>query len=309
MQITATQTIGDALRALAQTFRKAGKPTPELDARLLLGEVTGLRGASLYGHGDLAMTSCASTRLALLRRRRLAGEPVSRILGRREFWGLNLEIGPGVLDPRPDSETLVSAACTLLRDTGQTSEPLAIADLGTGSGALLIALLSEFENANGVAVDISAAALRIAKRNMLAHDLQHRASLIQCSWLDAVVGQFDLIVCNPPYIRTRDIGVLEPEVALHDPQLALDGGDDGLAAFRALAPRLRHALKSNGLAILEVGVAQHAIVECLLSEYELVPVAPRSSIWRDLNGTIRCLAVSYVGSPGKKGVGMDPRSR
>jgi release factor glutamine methyltransferase len=221
--------------------------------------------------------------------RRLGREPVSRIIGSREFWGLKLEITPAVLDPRPDTETVVEAALDWLTTRGWRNERLRVLDIGTGSGALLLALLSELPNAIGIGTDISTDALSIARINAHRHELAPRTNFICCDLAAAVRGPFELIVSNPPYIATNEIERLAPEVRDYDPRLALDGGADGLAAYRAIAGDARRLLAERGRLIVELGQDQSDMVNRLLTQAGLtVDEAPR----RDLSGVNRALSAS-----------------
>lgn len=303
------QTNASALATLTQAFANAGTPTPGLDARILLRHVTRQNAADLISSPNRRLRNTEIAQLQAVQARRLSGEPVSRIQGKREFWGLDIEIGPGVLDPRCDTETLVSGTCKLLERQGRRCESLSIADLGTGSGALLIALLSELPESHGLGVDLSWSALEIARRNAQQHKLERRCHFVQSTWLNGIDDQFDVIVSNPPYIPSTVIPTLRPEVARFDPRLALDGGSDGLTAYRLLAHEFGRTLKPGGFAIVEVGFGQAEIVTKIFSALGFYSIAPTSRLWRDLNGTIRSLAVSHKLDMAKKGVGMNSGSR
>jgi release factor glutamine methyltransferase len=215
--------------------------------------------------------------------RRAAHEPVSRIVGHRHFWTLNLSVTPDTLDPRPDTETLIEAAVAAIPDR---KTPLTVLDLGTGTGALLIALLSEYPEATGVGVDLSPGALAVAKANAEAHGVGDRAAFRQGSWADGVQGPFDLIMSNPPYIEQGDLAGLPPEVREHDPMLALDGGTDGLDAYRAIVPELSRLMTGGGLAILEIGAGQGDDVVAIADANGLKSTERR----RDLGGIERALS-------------------
>jgi release factor glutamine methyltransferase len=230
---------------------EAGIETPKHDARVLLCEAAGIDHAALLRDPDARLGDEAAARLQEYVERRLAREPVSRILGRREFWDLSLRITPDVLDPRADTETLIAAALEALRD--RRGEALRILDLGTGSGALLCACLSEFPHAFGIGVDQHEPACRIAHENLTACGLAGRAAVLRGDWGAALAGGFDLVVSNPPYIASGAIGTLAPEVRDHDPRPALDGGRDGLAAYRAIAADLSRLSAPQGVAVLEIG--------------------------------------------------------
>lgn len=201
--------------------------------------------------------------LAGLLARRLAGEPVDRILGRRGFWTLDLKIAPDVLSPRSDTETIVRAALERLAGEGRTGDRLRLLDLGTGTGAILLALLSELPNAVGLGIDASDAALETAATNAALAGLPARTDWRKGDWGSGLSGPFDVIVSNPPYIPSGDIAALDREVRDHDPVLALDGGADGLACYRAILPRLTGLLAPRGFAVLEIGFGQDRDVAAL----------------------------------------------
>jgi release factor glutamine methyltransferase len=218
---------------------------------------------------DLLRDRSASTDPAVLApmlSRRLAREPLALILGQREFWSLNFAVSPDTLIPRPESETLIEAALEAFRGR----PPRSVLDLGTGTGCLLLAALSEFWSAFGVGVDRSAAATAVACRNAVALGLTDRACFVCGSWADALHSRFDLVLCNPPYIPTSDISGLMPEVAQYEPRAALDGGPDGLAAYRHLLPALPHLLEPDGVAVLELGAGQACAAGALAREADLV---------------------------------------
>ena len=203
---------------------------------------------------------------------------------------LDLEISPATLDPRPDTETLVEATIQVLREEGRDSAPLEILDLGTGTGAILIALLQALPQARGLGVDISKDALDVAERNIAAHGVAARARLHRGSWFQGIVGAFDVIVSNPPYIPTSDIVRLEPEVANYDPVLALDGGDDGLMAYRMIAADSQQYSRPEGWLFLEIGVGQEAAVTALLDPNGARAMTPGLRVFPDLTGRLRCVA-------------------
>lgn len=220
--------------------------------------------------------------------RRLVHEPVAYITGHKEFWSLDFEVGPGVLIPRPETETLVEAALPELPDR---SGPYRVLDLGTGSACLLVAILSEYPHGTGVGIDSSADALRWASRNVEGHGLQRRIELVNGSW-DAAAGRFDLILCNPPYIPTGDLAGLPRDVREFEPWSALDGGPDGLAAYRALTWFLPSRLAPGGTAVLEIGAGQHHVLGKIMESkgLRLVRIAP------DLAGIPRCLVLKGPGA-------------
>ena len=278
-------------------LRAAGVEGPLRDARLLAASGCGLSAAQVLSESDRVLTLQDVERLDALRRRRLQREPISRILGRRAFMNLDLEISPATLDPRADTETLVEAAKLLLREDGRTAAELEIADLGTGSGAILIALLQALPNARGLGIDISAEALGVAHRNSAAHGVGTRARLLRGSWFDGIDNMFDVIVSNPPYSPTADIDGLEPEVLWYDPVLALDGGSDGLAAYREILSQAGAHLRPGGWLIVEVGVDQAAAVASLLTRAEQSVDPANLRIFSDLAGHSRCVAKRHHAAP------------
>ncbi|WP_315735260.1 MULTISPECIES: peptide chain release factor N(5)-glutamine methyltransferase [unclassified Bradyrhizobium] len=278
-------TIDAARRALAARFADAGLDSPELDARLLIGHALQLDLTGLVMHGRRQLSHDDAQRLETLMQRRLAGEPVARILGTKEFWGLDLRLSADTLVPRPDTETVVELALEHLAAGGDLKRRLRIADLGTGSGAILLALLSELPWAFGLGTDISLAALTTARDNARALGLADRAGFVACSYAAALAVGFDLIVSNPPYIPSSEIGALDAEVRAHDPLRALDGGKDGLDAYRALIPQAAALLQPGGAVIVEVGLGQSDDVAALMVRAGLT--ADSSTIRADLAGIPR----------------------
>lgn len=255
------------------------------DARLLLAEALGASRLDLAVAPERALTDAETRRFNDYVARRAAGEPTSRILGRREFWSLEFEIGPAVLDPRPDTETVVEAA---LEAVGPRGAALDLLDLGTGSGCILLALLSELPNARGLGADLSEAAARTAQANARRLGLAERARFVVADWGRGLAGAFDLVTSNPPYVRRGEIAGLAPEVAAHDPPAALDGGVDGLDAYRSLAAALPRLLKPGGCAALEIGMDQGPDVIRLIEAAGLEMRAMR----RDLAGRPRCVVAA-----------------
>ncbi|HXL32187.1 MAG TPA: peptide chain release factor N(5)-glutamine methyltransferase [Bradyrhizobium sp.] len=282
----AGQTVGTARRRLAARFKSGAIDSPELDARILVGAALGLDLTGMIAAATRAFTAAEAARLEDFAGRRLKGEPVARILGSREFWGLPLQLSAATLVPRPDTETVVALALQMLR-AGPGADRPRIADLGTGSGAILLALLSELPDAVGVGTDISAAALRTASANARNLGLGRRAAFVACDYASALSGAFDLIVSNPPYIRSAEINDLASEVRDHDPLGALDGGSDGLDAYRALVPQAVRLLASGGGLALEVGHDQGADVKQLMAAAGLTLCGPPRT---DLAGIPRAVA-------------------
>jgi methylase of polypeptide subunit release factors len=351
-------TLGGAARKLGRLFEHAGLASPRLDARILVAEACGREPGDLILDRDAAVSAGAAGRILDFAARHLAGEPVSRILGRREFWGLTFHITPDTLDPRPETELLVE---TVLRHVGaQGAEwqqrspphpsplpeerrslaaaaysggpsprphpltgaaardassprrvgaendrmrgdfaghpnldhaPLRILDLGTGSGCILAALLSELPHARGIGVDRSEATLAIARDNLSRLGLRDRASFLCASWMSAIGGgAFDVIVSNPPYIAPSEIRQLGVEVSAYDPYLALDGGEDGLEAYRIIIPQAFAALEPGGVLAFEVGHQQAGAVHDLMKLSAPSPGFSEVRIWPDLAGADRAVA-------------------
>ena len=280
-------TVEAARRALTERFASGAIESSEIDARLLVGAVLDLDLTGLITAAHRQLTADESTRLEDFARRRLAGEPIARILGHKEFWGLTLKLSPATLVPRPDTETVVELALELLRGDGALSRELRIADLGTGSGAILLALLLELPNAHGVGTDISAAALQAAETNAARAGLANRTTFVACDYATGLSGPFDLIVSNPPYIRSADIAGLAAEVREYDPRAALDGGIDGLDAYRALIPQAAGLLAPGAALVVEAGEGQSGQIEGIMTTAGLTPAgAPKA----DLAGIQRAVA-------------------
>jgi release factor glutamine methyltransferase len=283
----AGQTVETARRALTARFESAAIESAELDARTLAGHVLGLDLTGLITSAQRRLTEDESARLEDCARRRLAGEPVARIIGEKEFWGLPFGLSAATLVPRPDTETVVELALELLRADGATSRPLRIADLGTGSGAILLALLSELPTAQGFGTDISEQALQTAAANAGRTGLAPRATFIACDYATGLSGLFDLIVSNPPYIRAADIAGLAVEVREYDPRTALDGGADGLDAYRALIPQAADLLAPGAALVVEAGEGQSGPINGLMT---LAGLAPTGAPKADLAGIPRAVA-------------------
>lgn len=283
----AGQTVEQARRALSGRFKSASIDSAELDARMLVGAVLGLDLTGLITAASRLLTPDESSSLEDSARRRLNGEPVARILGIREFWGLPLTVSAATLVPRPDTETVVELALEMLRAAPHPDRRPCVADIGTGSGAILLALLSELPNAYGVGTDISVAALRTARANAIELGLADRAGFVACDYAAALSGRFDLVVSNPPYIRSADIAGLATEVRDHDPLRALDGGADGLDAYRALIPQAARLLAQQGALVVEVGEGQDGDVRGLMTAAGLTQEGPARA---DLAGIRRAVA-------------------
>ena len=281
-------TVAEAQQLMAAAFELAGIDSSKTDARALLGAALRLTRAQLLAQSDRILEARETAAASALAARRLKREPVSRILGRKEFWSLALDVSPDVLVPRPDTETIVEAALEFVVSGGLRLEKLRILDIGTGSGALLLALLQELPNAFGVGTDISAAALDVARGNAERLGFASRCSLVACSIADGLQGRFDLIVSNPPYIARGAIASLDPEVRDYDPRLAIDGGTDGLDAYRAIAAAAPALLAPGGRLVVELGIGQGDAVGTL---FEASGLAIRS-LKDDLGGIPRALVAS-----------------
>ena len=239
--------------------------------------------------------------LESLIRRRAAGEPVARILKRREFWSLEFEIGPAVLDPRPDSEILVEAVLDRL---GDRTRPWRILDLGTGSGCLLLALLSELPAAQGLGLDASPEAVALARRNARRLGLDERVGFVVGDWASGLAGcRYDAVIANPPYIPSDAIAALAPDVAEHDPRLALDGGADGLDCYRAILPQAAGLLAPAGLMAMEFGAGQDGALRTMTEDAGLAV----ERIAADLAGRPRCLLATRADWIGPAS-GIDPET-
>jgi release factor glutamine methyltransferase len=285
MRFRAEQSIAEALAVMTRVFAEEGIESAPRDARFLLHGILGVDGAELLSGsakplGDFA--ECVSDAV----RRRLAHEPVSRILGLREFYGREFIVTPDVLDPRPDSEAVIDLALDVVKSSRFSGRPLSIADVGTGSGILIATMLAELPGAKGLATDISPAALDVARRNAERLGVADRISFVATSGLDGCSGPFDLLISNPPYIPRAELAVLEREVRDFDPLLALDGGADGLDVYREIA---RNALELQRplRIVLEVGWTQADAVEAIFVAVGASPLDRR----RDLGGHVRAVAL------------------
>ena len=290
------RTLDAARRALAEKFAAAGLDSPQLDARILVGHALGLDHAALLAAAERVLSADEDSAIAVLVERRLAHEPVARIVGTKEFWSLDLRIDDATLVPRPETETVVEAALAAIdrRGARARARALRIVDLGTGSGAILLALLSELKNAHGIGSDINPRALAVARDNAVRLG-QSNVAFVACDLAAELRGPFDLIVANPPYIASSDIATLAPEVRLFDPRLALDGGADGLNFYRAIAAAAAELLTPDGAVVVEIGAGQAEPVATIFAAAGLVPSPPRP----DLHGVPRALIAAKVAA--KKG--------
>jgi release factor glutamine methyltransferase len=278
-------TVGEALIQAVKRLGEAGIERPQAEARILLEAASGRGRGQIIAFPEHPLTPAQCENFEAQVARRCAREPISRILGSREFWSLRFAVGPATLDPRPDSETLVAAVLARIPDR---DAEIALLDLGTGTGCLLLALLSELPQARGIGIDISAAARDIAAANAKALGLEEQAEFRLGDWSRDISAQFDVILSNPPYIESTSIDGLEPEVAQFDPRAALDGGADGLSAYRALIPQAAERLKPGGLLALEIGAGQGPAVRGLATDAGLTDLGSAE----DLAGIERCLLFS-----------------
>ena len=279
--------VGSLLADSANRLERAGVPQARRDARLLIAEALGTQVEKVLGYPEQPVTESQRRSAEALIARRESREPISRILGRREFWGLSFQLSLATLDPRPESETLIEAVLDSLDDR---TRRLRLLDLGTGSGCLLLALLSALPRAEGLGVDIVPAALETAMANAQSLGLADRALFAASDWGATVAGSWDVILCNPPYIAESEIAGLAPEVEKHEPRLALSGGPDGFDAYRSLIPDLLHLLADDGFAALELGAGQSETATRLLRDAGL----QQWSLHRDLAGHERALLAVRV---------------
>lgn len=277
-------TIGFFLCQAGQRLRGAAIEAPRLEARRLLAHVLNKSEEALLRDPRAPVPADQAQQFAALLARRIAHEPFAYLTGRVGFWTLDLEVSPATLIPRADSESLVEAALEACPDKDAA---LHVLDLGTGTGALLLAVLSELPAANGVGVDLKPEAAALAARNAARLGLAGRARFLAGDWATALAGRFDLVLCNPPYIESTAIPALMPEVARHEPASALDGGADGLDAYRRIIADLPRLLAPRGVAVLELGRGQQATVEALAKSAGLTPEACRA----DLGGVPRALVL------------------
>ncbi|MCQ0989002.1 peptide chain release factor N(5)-glutamine methyltransferase [Jiella marina] len=282
-------TVGEYLRHASGAIREAGFATPDLDARLLLAEVLGEEPRAVHRGSGTIVEPVAAGRFEGFLARRLAGEPVHRILGRRSFYDHEFQLSPETLEPRPDTEILVEVARPLVADTIARQGTCLLADIGTGTGAIAISLLAMFPEARALAIDLSPGALATAQRNALTAGVAARMVPVAGDYLAAIGGPLDIILSNPPYIPSADIADLDADVRNFDPRLALDGGADGLEAYRAIAASAGNALKRGGSCVLEIGQGQAPAIAAIFADRGLRLEAQTP----DLAGIIRVLHFAH----------------
>jgi release factor glutamine methyltransferase len=280
-----TNAVKNVLREAVLTLQQAHIDTASMDARILLQHVLGVTREALLGNDALVLTPLQTQAYQTLIEKRKARQPVAQLTGSREFWGITYRVTPHTLDPRPDSETLIEAVLARLpaRDAA-----LSVLDLGTGTGCLLLTVLSEYPAASGVGVDICEHALAVAEGNAAQLGMKQRARFVRSRWAENVSGQFDLILSNPPYIPTNTIPTLAPEVAQWEPRAALDGGTDGLDCYRAIMAQLPALLAPGGLALFEIGIGQAASLKAIAECHGLSVVGTKD----DLSLITRCVMVA-----------------
>lgn len=279
-------TVAVALQDAARRLRAAGIGSTRLDARLLLGAVLDLEAPQLIAHPERPLAATENARFRELVDQRCRRRPLAQLLGRREFWGLAFRVTPDTLDPRPDSETVIEAAlaCVPARQA-----PLRVLDLGTGTGCILLSLLHELPHATGIGIDRSEPALAVARGNAVDLGLADRAVFQLGNWTEGLEGSFDLVVSNPPYIPSAEIDGLMPEVAHHEPRPALDGGVDGLDAYRVIAEGLGGLLRPDAYLLVEIGDGQSDSAAAVFAARGLACTGRRS----DLGGRPRCLTLRW----------------
>ena len=293
-QQPAPATVRSAIKHLTREFTAAGIEAAGGDARRLVAAALAITSEELLRAPERELDASVCTLLGSYLTRRARREPVSRIIGEREFFGRSFAISPATLDPRPDTETVVAATLDVIRHEGWTAQPLRILDVGTGSGCLLLTLLCELPQATGLGTDISEEALSVARRNAARLRVEDRVAWQVADALESVPGPFHILVANPPYVRTEDVGGLEPEVRNFDPITALDGGADGLDIYRRLMKRISTTVPA-GWVLFEVGRDQaDAVAELVAAE---VPTANADEMraWHDVSGIRRCVAARTRG--------------
>ena len=281
------QTFTNAMEKAKNLLQFAGIDEPQREARLLLSYVTGLPMSRIFTNLDTELNSVEHKAFDGLVSRRLNHEPISHLLGTREFWSLNFLVGPQVLDPRPASETLVETAFKYFNDQNAS---FSVLDLGTGSGCLVLSVLSERPHASGLGIDVASAALGIARQNATLHSLSERVSFKYGDWAKNLDGEFDLILCNPPYIAAHEMNNLASGIINFEPSIALSGGVDGLSAYRKLSDDIAKLLSPKGIAIIECGQGQSESVSKILKKVGLTQIDTN----KDISGITRCGVFSKI---------------
>lgn len=283
--------LGALLDEVRADLRAAGLPDAGREARHLIGAVIDVAPEVFLGHPERPVSSVDGARVRRALAERVAGMPVGRIVGHRAFYGRAFRLGPDVLEPRPDSEVLVDAVLEVI--AAAPSRPIRIIDVGTGSGCLLITLLAELPDAMGVGVDIAPGALEVARQNAADHGVGARATFIAGDALDGICGRFDVLISNPPYIRTGDLAGLAVEVRAHDPERALDGGADGLCIYRRIGREIGRVVP-DGWMFFEIGAGMAAAVCHEIDQLHGDNPSRDWRVWHDLNGYVRCVAAKTL---------------
>ena len=279
-----TRTLKDATDYLNQNHIELAS----LDARLIVAHCLEMTPLELITEYDQLVSPEQQDQIQAYLNRRIAYEPIASLFGEKEFWSLSFKVTDDTLCPRPDSETLIEQ---IIKDYPDHNSPLKILDLGTGTGCLLLTLLYEYPHARGVGLDASTAALKVAQFNQERHNLRERSTLLQSNWTSALEAdqEFDIIICNPPYIPLRDKDTLAPEVTKHDPHQALFAGEDGLDDYRLLSQQLHHHLKAGGHIYLEIGYDQADAVSQIFKQVKGCQI----DVYKDLAAQDRCLRIQY----------------
>ncbi|MER8828434.1 peptide chain release factor N(5)-glutamine methyltransferase [Mesorhizobium sp. M0938] len=277
--------LGPLLKAARARLAAAAVADPALDARLIVEHFSGTTRTQAIADPERRVDAGAIAAIDAALRRRIAGEPVHRILGHREFYGLRLSLSPETLEPRPDTETLVEAVLPFVKTTAEREGECRILDLGTGTGAIALALLSAVPAARATGVDISQDALGTAMRNAEELGLASRFQVLKSDWFEKVFGRYHVIAANPPYISSIDIENLQDEVRGFDPRRALDGGADGLSSYRIIAAEAAGFLEAEGRIAVEIGHTQCKDVTDIFFEAGYMP----AGVFRDLGGNDRVL--------------------
>ncbi|MDB2415008.1 peptide chain release factor N(5)-glutamine methyltransferase [Rickettsiales bacterium] len=277
--------IGQVLKSAKELLNKASITSYAIDAELILMHVLDISRERIIGYPETEISDDKKNEFEEMLRRRINREPISHIIGKREFWGMEFKVTNKTLDPRPDSETIIEAVLDNIKDR---NKDLKILDLGTGTGCLLLSVLSEYKNAQGVGIDISYDAIKVANYNSIKLGLAKRVGFVVGMWAEAIDCNFDVIISNPPYIRCNDIEHLQAEVSKYEPISALDGGEDGFSCYRQIAPYIRKMLNPAGIAVIEHGIGQESEITKILVNSGFESVNYRS----DLSGISRCIIVN-----------------
>lgn len=280
--------VTDSLRNAVLQLQRAHIETASMDARILLQHVLSVTREQLMLDHERELTHAQSTTFQRLVERRILRQPISQLTGKREFWGMSFRVSEHTLDPRPDSETLIDA---IISRIPQREAALDILDLGTGTGCLMLTVLSEYPNARGTGVDICNNALAVARENARNLGMENRTAFVSSCWGEKVEGSYDIVISNPPYIPSSAIASLAPEVSQWEPKLALDGGVDGMDCYRAIASQLKRLLKPTGLCVFEIGMGQAKELEAIVQSHGLQVVGSKD----DLALITRCIIVTHKG--------------